>query len=152
MKRQRTEDKGQRIEENGQKTIDTPEARARLLSILTTHIGETNAISMAELYERVFDKKWHNKVNDTRKLRLLVNKMRSEGIAICSTTDQNNGGYYLAAAGSEVNDYLRRLERRALKILWRISKIKKVSLPELLGQMRLHMVERGDNQEAPDAA
>jgi len=143
--------KRQKSEENGQKTIDTPEARAKLLSILTTHIGETNAISMAELYERVFDKKWHNKVNDTRKLRLLVNKMRSEGIAICSTTDRDNGGYYLAAAGSEAQDYLRRLERRALKILWRISKIKKISLPELLGQMRLHMVEKQDNQEAPDA-
>ncbi len=132
--------------------IDTPEIRAKLLTVLTRHVGETNAISMGELYEAVFGEQWKNKVNDTRKLRLLVNKMRSEGIAICSTTDQNNGGYYLAAAGSEVNDYLRRLERRALKILWRISKIKKVSLPELLGQMRLHMVEKQDNQEAPDAA
>lgn len=131
--------------------IDTPEARARLLSILTTHIGETNAISMAELYERVFDKRWHNKVNDTRKLRLLINKMRSEGIAICSTTDKDNGGYYLAAAGSEAQDYLRRLERRALRILWRISKIKKVSLPELLGQMRLNMTEK-EQREASDAA
>lgn len=105
---------------------------------MTMHIGETNAISMGELYERVFEEKWRNKVNDTRKIRSLINKLCSEGIAVCSTTNQNNGGYYLAAAGSEVNDYLRRLERRALRILWRISKIKKISLPELLGQMRLH--------------
>jgi len=133
-------------------TIDTPEARARLLTVLTRHIGEANAISMGELYEAVFEKTWKNKVNDTRKIRALINKMRSEGVAICSTTDQNRGGYYLASAGSEVNDYTRRLERRALKILWRISKIRKISLPELLGQMRLHMVEKKEHQEAPDAA
>lgn len=135
MKRENTGNKGQKVEE---KKVDTPETRAKLLSILTMHIGETNAISMGELYERVFEEKWRNKVNDTRKIRSLINKLRSEGIAVCSTTNQNNGGYYLAAAGSEVNDYLRRLERRALRILWRISKIKKISLPELLGQMRLH--------------
>ncbi|HOJ43272.1 MAG TPA: hypothetical protein PK800_04060 [Syntrophorhabdaceae bacterium] len=146
MKTQNTENK-----KRNEKKIDTPETRAKLLTVLTMHVGETNAIPMSELYERVFEEKWHNKINDTRKVRLLINRMRSEGVAICSTTDQEHGGYYLASAGSEVNDYLRRLERRALKILWRISKIKKVSLPELLGQMRLRMVEK-EVKEAPDAA
>ncbi|HPP07167.1 MAG TPA: hypothetical protein PLW88_07320 [Syntrophorhabdaceae bacterium] len=145
MKTQNTENK-----KRNEKKIDTPETRAKLLTVLTMHVGETNAIPMSELYERVFEEKWHNKINDTRKVRLLINRMRSEGVAICSTTDQEHGGYYLASAGSEVNDYLRRLERRALKILWRISKIKKVSLPELLGQMRLRIVEK-EVKEAPDA-
>jgi 16S rRNA G527 N7-methylase RsmG len=80
----------------------------------------------------------------------LINHLRNEGVVICSTPASDNGGYYLAAAGSEAQMYLRRLERRALKMLWKISRIRKVSLPELLGQMRFHMAEK--DEEAEDAA
>ncbi|HBE45719.1 MAG TPA: hypothetical protein DDW17_09855 [Deltaproteobacteria bacterium] len=135
------------------KTMDTHNKETRLLTELTKHIGESNAIGMGELYEIVFEKPWKNKINDTRMLRTLVTSLRAEGIAICSSSDAGNGGYYLASAGSEINDYLRRLERRALKILARVSKIKMITLPEYLGQMRLHMLETKDSdREAPDAA
>jgi hypothetical protein len=133
------------------KTSDIPELRTRLFFELIKHIGEKNAIGMAELYEIVFMKKWSNRINDTRALRHLITSLRNEGVAICSVSDRSGGGYYLASAGSEINDYLRRLERRALKILARISKIKKVTLPEYLGQMRLHMLETKE-KEASDAA
>jgi hypothetical protein len=133
------------------KTSDIPELRTRLFFELIKHIGEKNAIGMAELYEIVFMKKWSNRINDTRALRHLITSLRNEGVAICSVSDRSGGGYYLASAGSEINDYLRRLERRALKILARVSKIKKITLPEYLGQMRLHMLETKE-KEASDAA
>jgi len=44
--------------------------------------------------------------------------------------------------------YLRRAERRALKILMRNARIKKISLPNYLGQLRLGM--EADNE--PEAA
>jgi hypothetical protein len=119
--------------------IDTPERRARLLTELTMHVGKINAIGMGELYEAVFQRQWNNKVDDTRYIRQLITDLRNEGIAICSTMSRDGGGYYLAAAGSELSDYLNRLERRALRVLSRVSRTKKVSLPEYLGQMRLRI-------------
>ena len=111
----------------------------RTLSILADHTGEHQAIGMAELYQTVFHKKWSNRINDTRKLRTVITCMRNEGVPICSVSSCNGGGYYLAAAGSELTEYLRRAEIRALKILSRNARIKRIALPEYLGQMRLNM-------------
>lgn len=119
--------------------IDTQEKRNRLLAALTSHIGETNAIGMAELYEAVFERPWDNRINDTRNLRKLITVMREDGLPICSVSSSDGGGYYLASAMSELTQYLRKAEIRALKILSRNAKIKKVSLPEYLGQMKLNM-------------
>jgi hypothetical protein len=120
--------------------------REPLLAALTGHIGMQNAIGMAELYESVFGREWRQRINDTRQLRKVVTDLRSEGVPICSTATRDGGGYYLAAAGSELTDYLRRGERRALAVLSRNAKIKRVSLPNYLGQIKLNM-EGGDGQE-----
>jgi len=111
----------------------------KTLTALADHMGEVNTIGMAELYEAVFEKEWSNRINDTRRLRSVITSMRSEGIPICSVSTSNGGGYYLASAGSELTDYLRRAEHRALKILARNARIKKIALPEYLGQMKLNM-------------
>jgi hypothetical protein len=126
--------------------IDTPETRSRMLAELTSHIGEPNAISMSALYEAVFDRPWEHKINDTRALRRLITAMRGEGVPICSVTSTNGGGYFLAAAGSELVNYLRRTERRALQMLQRNAKIKRISLPNYLGQIRMNM--GGEHDEA----
>ncbi|HOL44534.1 MAG TPA: hypothetical protein PK659_09800 [Methanothrix sp.] len=125
--------------------------RSLVLSVLAGHIGSHNAIGMGELYEEVFGEPWHNRINDTRAIRQIITDLRSEGVPICSVTSQDGGGYYLAAAGSELADYLRRAERRALKILKRNAQIKKISLPDYLGQLRLNMVahpESGNGEAA----
>ena len=113
------------------------EYRNKLLAQLTGHIGGHNAISMAALFEAVYGEPWKNKINDTRRLRALITKMRNEGVPICSATHSNAGGYYLASAGSELMDYTRRAERSALGILARNAKIKKISLPDYMGQLKL---------------
>jgi hypothetical protein len=134
------------------KTIDMYYKKAKLLAELTKHIGESNAIGMGELYEIVFERPWKNRINDTRKLRTLITSLRADGIAICSSFDAGNGGYYLASEGSEINDYLKCFETRALKALERVSKIKKITLPEYLGQIRLDMLKTKDSEEeGPDA-
>jgi hypothetical protein len=115
--------------------------------VLTDHIGETKAIGMGELFEAVYGESWRNRINDTRRLRKLITDMRREGVAICSVSGHTGGGYYLASAGSELLGYLRRSKIRALRILARVATIQKVSLPDLLGQMRLEM-ENGDEKAA----
>ena len=127
--------------------VDPALYRGRLLAELTSHIGEHQAIGMAALYEAVFERPWQDKINDTRALRKVVTDLRAEGVPICSSAAQEGGGYYLAAAGSELANYLRRSEIRALKILKRNARIKKISLPDYLGQMRLNM-EAGDGKAA----
>jgi hypothetical protein len=121
------------------KEIDTSETRNRLWAELSSHIGEANAIGMSALYVAVYDRPWSNRINDTRAIRTLITSLREEGVPICSVATSGAGGYYLAAAGSELANYLRRTERRALLILMRNAKIKKVSLPNYLGQIKLEM-------------
>jgi hypothetical protein len=135
------------IEKEKSRDIDTSEHRNRLQTALCSHVGEINAISMPALYEAVFYRPWDERINDTRALRHLITAMREEGIPICSTSSMTGGGYYLAAGTSELVDYLRKTERRALLILMRNSKIKKVSLPEYLGQLKLEM-ETAPNEKA----
>jgi len=121
----------------------------RTLSALAAHIGEGNAIGMAELYERVFERPWEHRINDTRQLRRLITTMRDEGTPICSVSTSSGGGYYLAAAGSELIDYLHRGEHRALKILGRNARMRRITLPEYLGQMRLNIQGEACDAESP---
>lgn len=130
------------------KDIDTAENKYRLMNVLHEHVGAANAIGMSALYEAVFDRPWNDRINDTRALRTLITIMREEGVAICSVSSMSVGGYYLAAGGSELVDYLRKTERRALLILMRNSKIKKVSLPDYLGQLKLEMETNTNDQAA----
>lgn len=125
---------------------DSSEFRTRLLSVLTHHIGAANAIGMPALYQAVFRKPWSDRINDTRRIRKLITIMRMEGLPICSISFAP-GGYYLAAAGSELSDYTRRYEGRALRILQTIARMKRVSLPYYLGQIKLDM-EGGDDEAA----
>ena len=123
------------------------ERRGSILAALSAHIGRPNAIGMGELYELVYGLEWENRINDTRALRTAITDLREKGVPICSVATAGGGGYYLAAAGSELAGYLRRSEHRALKILYRNARIKKISLPEYLGQMKLNM-EGGDDEAA----
>jgi hypothetical protein len=109
----------------------------KVLSILSAHIGSHKAIHMPDLYQKVYNKPWHDKISDTRQIREIINEIRNEGIAICSKTDMSHGGYYLASADSELIEYLNSIKRRALKALAMYSKIKKCALSETLGQLML---------------
>jgi hypothetical protein len=128
--------------------IDTAENRNRVLVLLNQHIGAANAISMTELFEAVFNRTWDDHINSTRALRHLITAMRDDGVAICSVSTKSGGGYYQPAAGSELTDYLRKNERRALCMLKRNSQMKKISLPEYLGQLKLDMEVKPDAEAA----
>ncbi|MBW2617547.1 MAG: hypothetical protein JRC92_01560, partial [Deltaproteobacteria bacterium] len=96
-------------------------------------------VSMVELYEAVFGVRVRDKINDTRRLRKYINALQREGRPICSVTTQDGAGYYLASAESDLNDYLLRQRKRGLRILAKEAKMRRVSLPALLGQIQLNL-------------
>lgn len=109
------------------------------MNALSDHIGSINAIGMAELHEAVTGENWQNRINDTRVIRRIITELRHEGRRICSSPASSGGGYYLAAAGSELVDYLRKNKTRALKLLAMNAQISRVNLPNYLAQIALEL-------------
>jgi len=113
--------------------------KTRILMIMSGHVGQSKRIGMGELYERVFEETYDHRINDTRRLRRLITELRKDGVAICSRQSKSSGGYWLASAGSELASYCETLRSRALGILGMEAKVRKMSLPEMMGQMALEL-------------
>ena len=119
--------------------ISNEEATSKILMILSRHVGEEKTIDMGELYSRVFNEAYTNKINNTRRLRMVITALRRKGVPIGSTSAKNGGGYYLVRSGSELDAYCNRLRKSTLNRLWMEARMRKISMPELLGQMQLNM-------------
>jgi biotin operon repressor len=121
------------------------EAAGKLLQVLAMHVGREHAIDMGELYTRVFGKLVNHKINESREVRKLITALRRKGIPIGSTSRTNGGGYYLVRASSELDEYCSSLRQRALRALVMEARLRKIGMPELLGQMQMNLSagERG---------
>lgn len=117
--------------------IDREQYKTRLLMKLMGHVGQSGAIGMGELYEQVFDAPWTHRINDTRELRALITDLRRDGVPICSSSSCTGGGYWVSSAGSELNGYCNGLRKKALKLLNIEARLRKLTLPELMGQLAL---------------
>lgn len=116
----------------------------RLLKEMYKHIGEEKAVDMGVLHGRIFGKDWENKINDTRPTRKLVDELQWEGVSIYSSSD----GYYMRGTESELDEYLSRYRRRALRILAKEAAMRKMTVPALLSQMQLNLVgDQGGRDE-----
>jgi hypothetical protein len=115
--------------------------KGRVMMELARHIGRSNAIGMGELYQMIYGEPYENRINDTRPLRKVITELRREGSPICSLCCALAPGYYLASVGSELNGYLERLRKQAIKKLSQEAKIRRVSLPALLGQLSTDILE-----------
>lgn len=118
----------------------TPEERerylSRLKSTLMRHIGRPKRIGMGALFREVTGRDYRHRINDTRLVRRLVTELRAEGMPICSEAS-NDGGYWLASADYELEVYLKALRGQALKKLQQEARIRKISMPALIGQLSL---------------
>ena len=100
---------------------------AALLNILSLHQGRDRGVTarqlacIAEISER--------------DLRTLVGELREQGIAICATPET---GYFMAVTPEELVMSCKFLHDRALRSLLLASRMQKISLPELLGQLKLN--------------
>ena len=100
--------------------------RALVLHVLSRHSGKGNGIGMRELE------------NQTgiiaRTLRTHISDLREDGHAICGTP---RDGYYIAVTPEELQTTCEFLHNRALHSLSLESKLRKIPLSDLLGQLHL---------------
>ena len=98
-----------------QMIADLPHGLDRaILRVLSYHVGRENAISRQDLLEAVAS---HGFIVQDRQLRLAINEQKKQGVMICSTGGVN-GGYWLAANWSELQEYIdRELHSRAMDLL-----------------------------------
>jgi hypothetical protein len=106
--------------------------RDAILSALARHVGADNGVSGEQLVAEicgVFATKAHE-----RQLRKLLEELRREGHHICGTPAE---GYYIAATEAELLRTCEFLHDRAMTTLAQVAAMRRVSLPDLRGQLRL---------------
>lgn len=97
-----------------------------LLTLLSRHIGAGNGMTAAQI---------GTALNITmRRVRFLVSDLREEGTAVCGTPQT---GYYIASTPDELEETCQFLHNRALRSLMLESRLRKMALEDLVGQMRL---------------
>jgi hypothetical protein len=102
--------------------------RTALLNALARHQGRDNGIKAAHLAAELGV--------PPRRLRTLISQARDEeGFAICGTPST---GYYMATTPEELQASCAFLEHRAMHSLRVLSRMRKVSLPTLMGQLLLN--------------
>jgi len=104
-----------------------------LLTVLQDHIGKNNGIR-ADALARQLSGSPLSQEHYQRQVRKLVLSLRNEGHHICATPQH---GYFIAKDEAELNETCEFLYDRALSSLEQISAMKKVSVPDFRGQLRL---------------
>lgn len=108
-----------------------------VLGVLGGHIGAERGIKARELALKVAGDFLINERQIARVERLVrkfIQELRTEGFHICGTPDD---GYYMAANAEELDRTCAFLYARAMTTLTQIAKMKKVSVPDLRGQLKL---------------
>ena len=105
--------------------------RHELLTLMQHHIGIERATTVERLVKEFHDR--FDRKCTARDLRAMVQELRMEGQHICA---HPRCGYFMAATPSELDETCEFLRQRALSSLMQISAMKRVSLPDLVGQKR----------------
>jgi len=100
--------------------------KTELLTLLSRHIGRGNGLGVKTLAARLGV--------DERQARHLVTALREDGHAVCGTPQD---GYYIAATPEELQDTCKFLRARAMHSLVLEAQLRKIPLPDLLGQLHL---------------
>jgi hypothetical protein len=108
-------------------------SRDQVLHALSRHIGSGNGVPVALLVMEITFEGLRNEA-DERRVRALVSELREEGVAICAHPSR---GYYIAECPEDLLECCRFLRARAMHSLVLESRLRKIPLPELLGQLRL---------------
>lgn len=97
-----------------------------LFSILAVRVGADNGISVDALAKQLDVAARH--------VRSLVSDLRMDGIAVCGTPKT---GYYIAATPEEMEQTCQFLRNRAMHSLQLESRLRKIPMPDLLGQLHV---------------
>lgn len=105
--------------------------RDALLAALAHHIGEASGVHADALAREACG---DDSARAQRQLRHAIEALRREGHHICGRPES---GYFIAASDAELDGTCRFLYERAMTTLQQIAAMKRVSLPDLRGQLRL---------------
>lgn len=101
---------------------------AQLLNVLSSHRGALAGIHVDRLSLITSQ--------PPRVLRKLISELRTEGVAVCGTPET---GYFIAASAQELDQFcIKYLEARAMHSLTLSSRLRKIPLPVLAGQLFLN--------------
>lgn len=106
--------------------------RDTLLVALRQHIGRRHGVTATALCRQVLGTQPTG--GDERQLRTLVVELRLEGHHVCA---HPRDGYFLAANAEELEETCSFLKSRSMSGLQQISAMKRVAIPDLIGQGRL---------------
>lgn len=106
--------------------------RDTLLAALRQHIGRRHGLTATALCREVLGDQPTS--GDERHLRELVVELRLEGHHVCAHPRE---GYFLADSADELEETCNFLRSRSMSGLQQISAMKRVSIPDLVGQLRL---------------
>ncbi len=99
---------------------------SQFVTIMQRHIGRANAISGEDLAKALGV--------SMRKMRDCKDAVISDGVALCSHPSH---GYWIAETAEEVEQACQFHRTRALHELALEAKLRKLTLPDLLGQLHL---------------
>lgn len=99
---------------------------ADLLQLLSDHVGSENGLPAKSLGVILGITE--------RQVRELVSALRLEGVAVCGTPQT---GYYIAANAAELDETCQFLRNRAMHSLQLESRLRKIPMPDLLGQLHV---------------
>jgi hypothetical protein len=105
-----------------------------LLTILSRHIGQRRGVT-CDLLRSEIHLRLGQRVN-ARDLRKLIEMLRDDGHHVCGTPKT---GYFLAESSEELDSTIRFLMKRAMSSLKKVAAMKRVSIPDLFGQLRLQL-------------
>lgn len=112
----------------------SPNDKPRLLQVLADHIGARAGASAQALAAAVYG---HTAdAQQQRRIRQLVVELRQEGHHICA---HPSTGYYIAESDDDLERTCTFLYLRAMTSLAQISAMKRVSLPDLAGQLNIRL-------------
>jgi hypothetical protein len=106
----------------------------QVLNALQFHNGQAMGIHVRDLVMKVTGKTASCGVLE-RRIRTLITELRLAGHAICG---HPTAGYYLAATPKELDDTCEFLRHRALSSLQIEARMRRISMPELLGQLSIN--------------
>lgn len=101
-------------------------ATQRVLKVLSGHIGALAGIKAGQLAEATG--------LPERRVRACISELREDGVAICG---HPTTGYYIAQTAEELDRCCQFLRARAMHSLTIESRLRRIPLPDLIGQIKL---------------
>jgi len=109
-------------------------SRDAVLAALSVHIGADNGVSVRDLAAQIVGGPMFVTDGDERAVRHRIEELRAEGHHICA---HPTTGYHMAATDEELERTCEYLYSRAIGSLQKVAAMRRASLPDLRGQLRL---------------